>query len=102
MKQKNIYFYKKLVFINKGCIFALSITNQKTKIMTTTITKRELHLQLAEIDENSNVFTFAKNLMNALKTGIITAHEYDMFAGDLYWICLKNNYKTTNEFVSLF
>jgi len=69
---------------------------------TTTITKRELHLQLSEINENSNVFSFAKNLMIALKNEVITYKEYDMFAGDLYRICLKNNIKTTNEFVSLF
>jgi len=69
---------------------------------TTTITKRELHLQLSEIDSNSNVFAFAKNLMIALKNDIITYNEYDMFSGDLYWKCLKHNIKTTNEFVSLF
>jgi hypothetical protein len=69
---------------------------------TTKITKRELHLQLSEIDANSNVFTFAKNLMFALKNDVINYNEYDMFLGDLYWVCLKNNIKTTNEFVSLF
>lgn len=69
---------------------------------TTKITKRELHFQISEIDENSNVFSFAKNLMSALKNEVITYNEYDMFCGDLYWKCLKHNLKTTNEFVSLF
>ena len=69
---------------------------------TTTITKRELHLQLVEINENSNVFTFAKNLMIAIKNEVITYNEYDMFCGDLYWLCLKHNIKTINECVSLF
>jgi hypothetical protein len=69
---------------------------------TTKITKRELHFQISEIDENSNVFSFAKNLMIALKDKVITDNEYDMFCGDLYWKCLKHNIKTTNEFVSLF
>ena len=70
--------------------------------MKNTITKRELHFQLSEIEKNSNVFAFAKNLMIALKNDIITYNEYDLFCGDLYWKCLKHYIKTTNECVSLF
>lgn len=69
---------------------------------TTKITKRELHLQLAEIENTSDAFKFAANLMNALKENIVTYNEYDMFTGDLYWTCLKNNIITTNECISLF
>lgn len=79
-------------------------TNQlKLKKMTTTkITKRELHLQLSEIENTSDAFKFALNLMTSLKNNIITHNEYDMFSGDLYWVCLKNNIKTTSEGISLF
>ena len=69
---------------------------------TTNITKRELHLQLSEIENTSDAFKFALNLMTALKNDIINHNEYDMFSGDLYWTCLKNNIRTTNECVSLF
>lgn len=69
---------------------------------STKITKRELHLQLAEIENTSDAFKFAANLMNALKENIVTYNEYDMFTGDLYWACLKNNIRTTNECISLF
>jgi len=70
--------------------------------MTNTITKRELHFQLSEIENTSDAFSFAKNLMIALKNNIINYNEYDMFSGDLYWKCLNRNIKTTNECVSLF
>lgn len=69
---------------------------------TTKITKRELHLQLVEIENTLGAFKFAANLMNALKSEVINYKEYDMFSGDLYYHCLKNNIRTTNECVNLF
>jgi len=69
---------------------------------TSKITKRELHLQLSEIENTSDAFRFALNLMTALKNKIIDYNEYDMFSGDLYWTCLKNNIRTTTNGVSLF
>ena len=68
----------------------------------TKITKRELHLQLSEIENTSDAFKFALSLMTALKNNIINDNEYDLFSGDLYWVCLKNNIRTTNDCVSLF
>ena len=65
-------------------------------------TVRELMLQIAEIDENTNAFSFAKNLMCALKNDEITASQYEMLSNDFYRECKRFNVVTSNEICSLF
>jgi len=47
------------------------------------LTKRELHLQLAEIETANDLVKFSINLLTALKTGAITLKEYELFNGSL-------------------
>jgi len=69
---------------------------------TLNLTKRELHLQLSEIENTSDAFQFAKNVNTAKNDNIINEYEYDMFMGDLYWVCLRKKIETRNNFINLF
>jgi len=65
-------------------------------------TLRESMFQIAEIDENTNAFTFAKNLMYALKNDEITASQYEMLVNDFQRECIRYKVKTSNAICSLF
>lgn len=65
-------------------------------------TVRELMLQIAEIDENSNPFSIARNLMQALGNDEITASQYEMLVNDFQRECKYYNLETRNEICSLF
>lgn len=63
---------------------------------------RELMLQIADIDENSNPFSIARNLMQALKNDQITASQYEMLVNDFQRECKYYKLQTRNEICSLF
>lgn len=65
-------------------------------------TVRELMLQIAEIDQNSNPFTIAWNLMQALGNDEITASQYEMLVNDFQRECKCYNLETRNEIFLLF
>lgn len=69
---------------------------------TLNLTKRELHLQLSEIENTSDAFQFSINLYAAKKDNIINDYELDMFMGDLYWVCLRKKIDTRKDFINLF
>lgn len=63
---------------------------------------RELMLQIAEIDQNSNPFSIAKNLIQALGNDQITASQYEMLVNDFQRECKYFKLETRNEICSLF
>lgn len=63
---------------------------------------RELMLQIAEIDQNSNPFSIAKNLVQALGNDQITASQYEMLVNDFQRECKYFKLETRNEICSLF
>ena len=73
-----------------------------SQVIAKQITKRELHLLLAEVETTTDAFNFALNLMFSLKRGVVTFEEYDMFSGDLQQLCQRQGIKTSNEIASLF
>ena len=63
---------------------------------------RNLILEISEIDENTNVFSIAKNMMIALRNGEITNRQFDLLSGELQLECLRQKISTSNEICSLF
>lgn len=63
---------------------------------------RELMLQIADMDENSNPFLVAASLMQALRYETITASQYEMLVNDFQRECKIYNLETRNEICSLF
>jgi hypothetical protein len=63
---------------------------------------RELMLQIADMDENSNPFLVAGSLMQALRYETITASQYEMLVNDFQRECKIYNLETRNEICSLF
>lgn len=61
--------------------------------MNPTISKRELHLQLVEIESTIDAFKFCYNLMFALRIESITSEQYEMFVNDFINHCKRNNIK---------
>jgi len=64
--------------------------------------KRNFMLEISEINENTNVFAIAYNMMKALKNGEITNRQFELLCGDLQLECLRQNLSTSNEICSLF
>lgn len=63
---------------------------------------RELMLQIADMDENTNPFLVAASLMQALRYETITASQYEMLVNDFQRECKIYNLETRNEICSLF
>jgi hypothetical protein len=63
--------------------------------------KRNFMLEISEINENTNVFAIAYNMMKALKNGEITNKQFELLCGDLQLECLRQNLPTSNEICSL-
>jgi hypothetical protein len=63
---------------------------------------RNLILEISEINEETNVFTIAKNMMKALRNNEITSRQYDLLAGELQLECLRQKLPTSNLICSLF
>lgn len=63
---------------------------------------RNLILEISEINEETNVFSIAKNMMFALRNNEITSRQYDLLAGELQLECLRQKLSTSNEICSLF
>jgi phosphoribosyl-dephospho-CoA transferase len=59
--------------------------------MTHTNTHRELILDISEITSNSNVFSIALKMMEALKNDEITSKQFTMLTNELQYECSKNN-----------
>jgi hypothetical protein len=64
--------------------------------------KRNFMLEISEINESTNVFAIAYNMMKALKNGEITNTQFKLLSGDLQLECLRQNLPTSNEICSLF
>ena len=64
--------------------------------------KRNFMLEISEINESTNVFAIAYNMMKALKNGEITNRQFELLSGDLQLECLRQNLATSNEICSLF
>jgi hypothetical protein len=64
--------------------------------------KRNFMLEISEINETTNVFAIAYNMMKALKNGEITNRQFELLSGDLQLECLRQNLPTSNEICSLF
>jgi hypothetical protein len=63
---------------------------------------RTFILEISEIDETTNVFAIAYNMMKALKNGEITDRQFELLCGELKLECLRQNLSTSNEICSLF
>jgi hypothetical protein len=63
---------------------------------------RNLILEISEINEETNVFTIAKNMMKALRNNEITSRQYDLLAGELQLECLRQKLSTSSSICSLF
>jgi len=63
---------------------------------------RNFILEISEIDENTNVFAIAYNMMKALKNDEKTNRQFDFLCGELQLECLRLNIQTSNEICSLF
>jgi hypothetical protein len=75
--------------------------NQK-QIKMKNLQARELMLQIADMDQNSNPFLIAGNLMQALRYDQISASQYEMLVNDFQRECKYYNLETRNEICSLF
>ena len=64
--------------------------------------KRNFMLEISEINESTNVFAIAYNMMKALKNGEITNREFELLSGNLQLECLRQKLSTSNEICSLF
>ena len=63
---------------------------------------RNFILEISEIDETTNVFGIALNMMKALKHGEITNRQFELLCGELQLECLRKKIPTSNEICSLF
>ena len=63
---------------------------------------RNFILEISEINESTNVFAIAYNMMKALKNGEITDREYELLSGNLQLECLRQKIPTSNKICSLF
>ena len=65
-------------------------------------TIRELMFQISEINENTNAFEIARNLMGALQNDEINASQYEMLVNDFQRECIRYKVVVSNEICSLF
>ena len=69
---------------------------------TQTTTRRELILDISEINETKNPFFIAQKLMVALRDGKINIKDYELLSNELFLECKRNNIETSCEICSLF
>jgi hypothetical protein len=70
--------------------------------MNNTTTLRELMLDLCEVGETMNAFTYALKMMKALNDKEITSEQFKLLAGSLQIYCQREKIQTSNEICSLF
>ena len=102
---KNILYISlvKLVYMDLWLYICAIQTDKDMTNLTTTLKHRDLLLMINDVDEpNFNVFSVAKEMMQALKFRTITSEQYDSLCMELEYQCGKHNVSTENEFCSLF
>lgn len=72
----------------------LKILNLIQMTNTTAMTNTELIVMLSELNQDSNIFTFCKNLMESLRDGVITSTQYNDLQNAFETICKIKNLNT--------